>query len=150
MTRKHDEVVEMFFQVLRSRGHRVATEVGVPGGRIDLVRLDDRDQWVELYEVKLRLAETGLRQLETYARHVAGTPKRTLVLPPHLVTADLLALVEASGSRVEVYDYELGVQLSLADDYPRRVFLPYIHPESVARIVRLNRATAAERRQVAA
>lgn len=151
MTRRlHDDVVWLFAKQLRCDGHRVATEVGIPGGRIDVVRLDMSGEWVEFYEVKVRAPEAGLAQLTTYARYLTVPPKRTLVVPPDLATDQLRAAAKDSGARIEVFDHRLGVQLSLRDDYGRWVQLPYIHPASSARAAERNREWACRQRSEAA
>lgn len=78
----HGRAVFSFIRYLKSRGYTVAREVGVPGGRVDIVRLDRNDVWVELYDVKLRGPyRKGADQLRRYSEAMGGGHLLTLVVP---------------------------------------------------------------------
>lgn len=134
--RYHDAALWAFVNDLRRRGLRVAEEVGIPGGRIDAVRLGKRGRhgrWLELYELKTQFPETGIGQLVRYARHVEGRPLLTLVVDTGTVTPEISALAAEADVRIREFAFANGLQLSLLPLDVGFDYLPYIHPESLAR-----------------
>lgn len=129
MRTTHDTAVYRLWRQLRAEGHLADTEVGVPGGRVDVVRVNREMDWLEFYEVKVRAAESGVAQLERYGARAPGV-RLTLVVPPSLVTPDLRLLAKDWVS-LWAFDFAQGVQESLFES--RWIDLHYFHPESLKR-----------------
>lgn len=142
MKRTHDSFAANVYVHLLNEGHRIATEVGIPGGRVDLVRLSKTGRWLELYEVKINNAAAGVEQLLRYAEIVGGALRLTLVVPPELMTERLELL---GGERVRVWACEPNLQLSLWFRPGVCHRLPYIHPDSAERIRQAHYRRARER-----
>lgn len=139
--RRHDFAAHTLWQFLLQE-HRVALEVGVPGGRIDIVRLNEAGGWVELYEVKLRAPEAGISQLRRYGREVDGAPKLTLVVPPALATRELVVAAEAEGVGVWAFDFNWQPPLWGWPSSGQHINLPSLSAEAIARISAANREWA--------
>lgn len=126
MRTAHDILVWQLTHSLLHEGHRAASEVGIPGGRVDVVRLGSAKEWLELYEVKLRAPEAGIPQLERYGEF-APDAALTLVVPSELVTEKLQRLARG---RVGLRSFDPVPEFKPAPGpYP---YLPYIHPTSTA------------------
>jgi len=137
--RVHDAAAHAAFMYLLRRGHRVAWEVGIVGGRIDLVRLDAKDNWVELYEVKLHRAEKGIPQILRYAAGVDGDPELTLVVPPSEATRELRAQAAEHGVSVWKFDWEAHANVE-PNGRGEMVHLPSLSAEALERITAANAA----------
>lgn len=131
----HDQFAHVVSRCLLRRGYRVATEAGVRGGRVDLVRLDSAGNWVDLYEVKVNryYYAQGIRQLRGYADVVEGEPRLTLIVPLGTATRELRREATAAGVKVWAFDYVRHCD-NESSGSGVRVHLPALHSESIDRI----------------
>lgn len=124
----HTDAALIVYSTLRNQGARLAYEAGIPGGRVDVVRVADDGRWLELFEVKLRAAASGIPQLLRYqaAAPDNSRPRLTLVVPLSLVTTRLQETAMAAGVRVWAFNFSDGIQEWLFDSWPPSVHLPYL------------------------
>lgn len=120
----HDKYLWHLCRSMQEQGIPVAWEVGVPDGRVDLVRVDSDGVWREFYEAKVRAPEAGISQLHRYRRAVGLDLQLTLVVPASLDTLALREQATVAGVRVMRFDAR-GLQERLFDVALPYVALPY-------------------------
>ena len=110
-------------------GHRVATEVGVRGGRVDVATFTSDDEIDGIFEVKVAQHLAGIGQLRGYGEAVGTLPRLVLVVEPEHATPKLTALAHSEG--VEVWPLRFQLIGDLPEDLPGEVLrVPTIHPET--------------------
>jgi hypothetical protein len=126
---KHRNMARALMIDLISEGRTVAEEVGIPGGRLDVVALDDERQIEEIFEIKSGpKCDVGISQLERYGRTTAISRLTLVVLEEHAST-ELEQAAQAAGIQLRVQAADFSPNEL---DWERVVFLPYIHPDSIA------------------
>lgn len=155
-SRFHDEALDAVAKELRLAGLRVATEVGVEGGRADIVVLNGI-HWAWMLEVKvssigLQAAPAQLRRYIESSDHEDEVGAATLIVPDGLLTPRVE--LEAERYSVDVWTCNftrLVSRMKTAAPPPLRsyVSLPTIYPPTRARMSRDARAWYSDNRKAA-
>ncbi len=127
----HDHAVWLTWAHLRTNGVRTCFEVGVPGGRADLVCVDRKRRWTRILEVKTSAQsfewkpERSFEQLHRYAAHLSSRPTLTLVAPIDRISAPLVALAQKFGCGVWGLDFEY-LDTQFPDGLKDAAVAPYV------------------------
>lgn len=131
--RPHDRALRELVCRFIADGKAVAAEVGIPGGRIDLVVIDSDGTWSSLFEVKLSAPMTAVAQLLDYSEFVGGNPDLTIVVPPALDSEKIRRLAGDNGIDVWAFAFD-GLDWPYPAESDALVDLPYFHPLIAARM----------------
>ena len=154
--RRHDDAVWAFTFFLRLSGIPAADEVGIRGGRIDIVSYTPNrvPEWAIEVKTNPDVFMGGVKQIVRYA-DLLPAPNRLLVVDTPLDCEDLRALAASYDVHVLAVDVDtLYETMRRAVDGTRPstryyVAAPYIHPETVAvateKIMAANREWRARR-----